>query len=619
MRNYGYDEAEHQASLSDIELWKRILTLTRGYRLGLVGAVLLSFFITTVTLSMPYLIQTGIDNFMTADNMALADRLNGIKDTALIYCLLIIALFTAGFGQILMLEWTGQSVMHTIRQTLFEKILHLDLSFFNEQPTGRLVTRLTNDIQNMHEMFTSVIVSLFNDSLRLFGILFMLIWMNGKLGFIMFFFLPLSLAITAVFSKLARIKFRAMRNSIAKLNTYLNETISGAATIQIFGKEQQIFEKFKKINKEYQGHALGQVKVFGAFMPLTEFLSSFAIAIILWYGGGQVIQKQLSLGELVAFLSYMRLFFQPLRELSQKYSIVQAAMASAERIFALLDTRQKIHEKDSKQLQNASQIRGEISFNNITFSYDQKTQILHNITLKIKQGETVALVGTTGAGKTSLVNLLLRFYEPQSGTVYLDNYNVNEFSLKELRRTVGVILQDIILLQDTLYANIVMDTGKSRKEVESILTATAMTRFVNKLENGLDTLIGQGGQELSTGEKQLLSFARVLCRDPKIIILDEATAAIDTESENILEEALAKAFHRRTSLIIAHRLSTIRRADRIIVMAHGKIVEEGSHEELLKQQGRYYELISMDQEKLFQVEGEIRDEGSGHENRINRQ
>ena len=600
MRNYGYDEAGHSGSLSDFQLWRRILTITSDYKAGLAGAVLLSFFITIATLSLPHLIQTGIDSFMVAEQLQLIDRLDGIGDTALIYGTLVVSIFIASFIQILLLEWIGQSVMHTIRQTLFKKILHLDLPFFNDQPTGRLVTRLTNDIQNMHEMFTSVIVSLFNDSLRLFGILLILIWMNGKLGFIMCFFLPLSLIITTVFSKFARVKFRAMRNGIAKINTYLNEVISGAATIQIFGKEQLIFDRFKKLNKQYQGHSLGQVKVFGAFMPLTELLGSFAIAIILWYGGGQVIQEQLSLGELVAFLSYMRLFFQPLRELSQKYSIVQAAMASAERIFALLDTDTVIKEKDNDRVIPSTQLKGEVSFHNINFSYDQKNQILHNINLNIRQGETVAFVGTTGAGKTSLISLLLRFYEPQTGTITIDGYNINEFQLKELRKTVGVILQDIILLQDTLYANIVMDTGKSREEVEEILTATAMDRFVNKLENGLDTLIGQGGQELSTGEKQLLSFARVLCRDPKIIILDEATAAIDTESENILEEALEKAFHGRTSLVIAHRLSTIRRANRIIVMAHGKIVEEGNHEELIRERGRYFELISMDQEQILQ-------------------
>ena len=600
MRNYGYDEAGHSGSLSDFQLWRRILTITSDYKAGLAGAVLLSFFITIATLSLPHLIQTGIDSFMMAEQLQLSDRLDGIGDTALIYGTLVVSIFIASFIQILLLEWIGQSVMHTIRQTLFKKILHLDLPFFNDQPTGRLVTRLTNDIQNMHEMFTSVIVSLFNDSLRLFGILLILIWMNGKLGFIMCFFLPLSLIITTVFSKFARVKFRAMRNGIAKINTYLNEVISGAATIQIFGKEQLIFDRFKRLNKQYQRHSLGQVKVFGAFMPLTELLGSLAIAIILWYGGGQVIQEQLSLGELVAFLSYMRLFFQPLRELSQKYSIVQAAMASAERIFALLDTDTVIKEKDNDRVIPSTQLKGEVSFHNINFSYDQKNQILHNINLNIRQGETVAFVGTTGAGKTSLISLLLRFYEPQTGTITIDGYNVNEFQLKELRKTVGVILQDIILLQDTLYANIVMDTGKSREEVEEILTATAMDRFVNKLENGLDTLIGQGGQELSTGEKQLLSFARVLCRDPKIIILDEATAAIDTESENILEEALEKAFHGRTSLVIAHRLSTIRRAHRIIVMAHGKIVEEGNHEELIRERGRYFELISMDQEQILQ-------------------
>ena len=599
MRNYGYDEAGHTGSLSDLELWKKILRITSAYKYGLAGAVLLSFFITFATLSLPYLIQTGIDSFMMAKELPLTERLAGISNTTILYGTFVIALFIGGFGQIILLEWIGQSVMHSIRQTLFHKIVHLDLPFFSEQPTGRLVTRLTNDIQNMHEMFTSVIVSLFNDSLRLIGILGLLIWMNNKLGLLMCLFLPLSLILTTIFSKFARVKFRAMRNGVAKINTYLNEAISGAATIQIFGKEKLILERFRKINIEYQGHSLGQVKVFGAFMPLTEFLSSFAVALILWHGGGQVIQNKMSLGELVAFLSYMRLFFQPLRELSQKYSIVQAAMASAERIFELLDTKQSIMERQHNTVDTTqSPVRGKIIFDKVHFGYSKESQILHNINLHIEQGETIALVGTTGAGKTSLINLLLRFYEPEQGSVSIDDNNVADFRIKELRSVVGVILQDIILLQDTLLANIVMNTGKSREEVESILQATSMDRFIKKLPKGLDTLVGQGGQELSTGEKQLLSFARVLCRDPKIIVLDEATAAIDTESENILEEALEQAFYGRTSLIIAHRLSTIRRADRIIVMAHGRIIEEGTHDELIAKEGRYFELSTMDQEQL---------------------
>lgn len=598
MRNYGYDEEGYKKSLSDKVLWKRILTLVAQHKIHLTGAVFLSFFITGTTLLLPQLIQRGIDNFMLPDSLSTLERFAGIHTTATIYGICIVVFFIAGFLQILLLEWVGQSVMHRIRQNLFTKILGLDLAFFSDHQSGALVTRLTNDIQNMHEMFTSVIVNLFNDSLRLIGILSILIYMNVGLGLAMGLFLPLALITTIIFSRLAREKFRKMRSGISQINTFLSEIIAGVSTVQLFGRQKSMLRHFTKINNEYLGYSIGQVRIFALFMPLTEFMSSFAIALILWYGGGQVIQDKLSLGELVAFLSYMRLFFQPLRELSQKYSIVQSAMASAERIFTLMDTTQEIQDKEDTTAIEHNSVKGEVAFSAIEFGYSKEQKILQGIDLHIKAGETLALVGTTGSGKTTLINLLLRFYEPQKGQITIDGVNVLDYAQKDLRSMVGVILQDIILLQDTLLANITMNTGRSRAEVETILTDTGMNRFVSRLPQGLDTIIGGGGQELSTGEKQLLSFARVLCRKPSIVILDEATAAIDTESENILEEALAKCFEGKTSIVIAHRLSTIRRADRIIVMHKGEIVEQGNHDELISKKQRYFELISMDQENL---------------------
>ena len=597
MKNFGYSEEGARISLGDFQLWRRIAMFCRPHLPRLFLALVLSLLVTGATLALPHLMQNGIDSFITNHSLPDHLRIAGLMRTAIFYGGIVGALFVASFCQIMVLEWIGQSIMHTIRQELFSHLLSLDMAFFNSTPTGRLVTRLTNDIQNMHEMFTSVIITLFNDLLRLGAIIVLLYLMNANLAALMTIFVPLSLIITVSFARLARERFRAIRTQLARLNSFLSETISGIAILQLFGREESSRQEFEELSEGFLHHALRQIKLFGTFMPLTEFMSSTAVAMILWYGGGEVLKNRLTLGELVAFLSYMRLFFQPLRELSQKYSIVQSAMASAERIFQLLDRKSNL--KQPAQPKKITNPKGRLQFKNITFSYNkiEQTPLIEEMSLTIEAGETVALVGTTGSGKTTLVSLLLRFYDPEKGNITIDGVNISELDLHELRTLIGVILQDVLILQDTLLANIVLDTGRTRTDVENIMRKTGMARFVEKLPEGLDTLIGEGGQELSTGEKQLLAFARVLCRDPAILILDEATAAIDTESENILEEAIADSFTGRTSLIIAHRLSTIRRADRIIVMQAGKIIEQGTHMTLLNKKGEYARMVAMDRKR----------------------
>lgn len=593
MRNFGHVEDGHVGSLGDLQLWIRILKLSRSYTFPLTAAVILSLLVTASSLSLPYLLQQGIDNWLMSDGISQQDRFNGLAITSFYYLLLVGVVFLTSFIQILLLEWIGQSIMHIMRQKLFRHICSLDLTFLNSQPTGRLVTRITNDIQNMHEMFTSVMVTLFNDSLRIIGILFLLFLMNRKLAFLMLLFVPIAAGLTIVFSKLAREKFSAIRAQLAIMNGYLQETISSMSIIWLFNRQQTAKNTFFAMSQEHLRRCHAQIKLFGTFMPITEMLGSIAIAVILWFGGLQVLDSHLTLGELTAFLAYMRLFFQPLRELSQKYSIVQSAMASADRIFALLDRKNSII--DGQEDHASSSLHGELSVKQINFSYNKNEPIIKNLSLNVPAGKTVAIIGTTGAGKSTLINLLLRFYEPQSGQILLDNIPINDLKLKDLRNYIGVILQDIYILQDTLLANIVMDTDMQKEQVNNILEISGMTRFIKRLPKGLDTLIGEGGHELSTGEKQLLAFARLLCRSPKLLVLDEATAAVDAESETILEEALEKGFGKTSSIIIAHRLATIQRADLIGVMEKGTIIEFGTHDELMKKKGAYASFVQQDQ------------------------
>ncbi len=594
MHNFGYFEEGKVGRISDISLWQRIFVYCRSHLVGLGSAVFLSLLVTGSTLSLPRLMQLAIDRAMMANTLPLMTRFDILSSLALCYAMAVATVFVAGFIQVVMLEYLGQSIMHTMRNDLYRHLLTLDLAFFHAHPTGRLVTRLTNDIQNMHEMFTSVMVTLFNDALKLLGVLAALYFLNVPLALIMTFFLPLSLGLTLLFSRLARERFRAIRSQLSLLNTFLQENIAAIMVLQLFGRQQGSLQRFREYNNQYFQYTLRQIRLFGMFMPLTEFLGSLAVASILWYGGGEVIKNQLTLGELVAFFSYMRLFFQPMRELSQKYSIVQSAMASAERIFQLLDKKSSINSPAHTRTKNL--VAGDIMFRQVNFAYDDNdsSQVLRGITLHITEGETIALVGPTGAGKTTLISLLVRFYDPTSGCITVGGQDVRDFSPALLRKKIGIVLQDVLVEPATVLQNITLGTDVDRLDVIEILRQTGMNSFVNKLPEGLDTPIGTGGFGLSAGQKQLLAFARILCRNPAVLLLDEATSSVDTEAENLLEQVISHSFDGRTSIVIAHRLSTVRRVDRIIVMQQGAVVEQGTHRQLMAIDGVYAQLVASD-------------------------
>jgi len=567
--NYGYFEEDQLGKFGDLSLWRRIVFLGKPFWLGALLAVLLSFMVVGCSLALPYLIRLAVDDFILNTELAPALRLDGLKYLALAFCAIMALEFFGNFIQVLILEWTGQNIMHRMRQMMFVHLLHLDLKFFHRNPAGRLVTRLTNDIQNMHEMFTSVIVTLFNDGVKIIGILGILFWMNWRLTLILCLLLPLMVVNTLWFSRLARDAFRQIRTHLSQINSFLQESLSGVALIQLFLREKSILRQFARLNQAFFDKSLYQIKVFAVFMPLIELLSAMTIGTILWYGGSEIIAGKMTIGVLVAFLSYMRLFFQPMRELSQKYSIVQSALASAERIFQLLDNRETLALPLSP-LRPASTL-GKIEFRDVGFGY----------------------VGATGSGKTTIINLLERFYDPDEGQILLDGIDLRALDPDWLRRQVGLVMQDVFLLPGSIRDNILLDTEKTDEAVWEILEKAQLSRLVRQLPDGLATQVGEGGMDLSAGQRQLLALARVLVREPRILVLDEASASIDPESEMLTAQAIAATFAGRTNIVIAHRLSTISRAQHILVMAGGRIIEQGSHAELMAANGAYRRLLDI--------------------------
>ncbi len=585
---YGYFEEDTLATVSDFGLWKRILSYTGRQWRGVGLAVILALFISGTSLALPYIVRIAIDSYIINEELAIQARFAGLTKLALPYIGLIALGFAANFLQVTLLEWTSQNIMHRLRQHLFSHLQGLDLSFYNRNPIGKLVTRLTNDIQNMHEMFTSVIVTLFNDLIRIVGILGVLLWMNWRLALIMSLLIPVMIIYTIWFSKLARKVFREIRTGLARINSYLQESLTGVSIIQLFLRTKETYQKFNELNQAYFQKTLYQIKIFGIFMPLIEVMSAFSIGLIIWYGGSNIIAGQMTLGILVAFISYMRLFFQPLRELSQKYSIVQSAMASAERIFQLLDTKSTLPVQ-SEPL-SPSTVKGIIDFRNVSFGYEPGEPVIKNFTHTVQPGETLAIVGATGAGKSTIINLLERFYDPDQGEVCIDGHDLRRMDPHWLRKQVGLVMQDVFIIPASIKKNILLDRQMSDNDLQRIIADAQLTEVVSQLPQSMDTRIGEGGMELSAGQKQLLAFARVLARDPRILVLDEATSNVDTETEILIERAIEITLANRTSIVIAHRLSTIRRADRILVMDQGRIVEQGTHESLMDSQGIYYTL-----------------------------
>ena len=521
-------------------------------------------------------------------------QLNGLAKIALLYFILLAISFLVNFGQVYTLFTVSQKAMHDIRIKLFSHLQKLSLRFFDKNPVGRLVTRSTNDINTVAEMFTSVAVNLFKDLLMLIGIGAIMVYMNWRLSMMIFLITPLILLTAAFFRKHMREAYRWVRRALAAVNARISEDLSGIRIIQAFRQEDTAREKFSLVNKEYYDATMKMLLVNAIFRPIMSLFSNFAIALIIWYGGGQVIQQSMSLGMLVVYLSYIQMFFRPIMALSEKYNIMQAAMAASERIFGLLDTEPEIVNVENPYKPAPEDIRGKVEFRNVYFSYNEGEPVLKDVSFVVEPGKTVALVGATGAGKTTIISLLSRLYDIQSGQILIDDVDIRNWDLKTLRRNIGVVLQDVFLFSTNIRENIRLNASDiSASDVEAAARIVNAEEFIKNLPKKYDEPVAERGATLSAGQRQLLSFARALAFDPKILILDEATANIDTHTERLIQDAIEKLLKGRTSIVVAHRLSTIRNADEILVMHRGKIIERGTHSQLIKMQGYYSKLYEL--------------------------
>ncbi|MFP3982587.1 MAG: ABC transporter ATP-binding protein [Desulfurivibrionaceae bacterium] len=573
MRRYdfGYFEEDKLTGAGDTGIWQRIMQFTSGWWWFIVLAIGLSLLVTGATLSLPALLKEGVDSYIMNEEIPLDQRLEGVTMLSGFFAFLAFLAFGAAFAQALILEWIGQNIMHNIRCQLYSHLQKIGLDFYHKNPSGKLVTRLTNDISNLYEMFTSVIVTLFNDFMQLGGILIILFIINTRLASLICLLLPLVFLNIVWFSRLSRYIFREIRTELARINGFLQESLSGISLIQSLSREKDTYRRFLKRNQSYFSRSMKQIKIFAVFMPSLEFFSTATTALIIWYGGNRVLARQMTIGELVAFLSYMRLFFRPMRELSQKYSIVQSALASAERIFQLLDQKATDQKGD---LTPSTDLEGRITFEKVTFGYNSGYPIIRDTSFTIYPGETVAIRGPTGIGKSTIINLLEKFYEPDQGRIYLDDYDLVQLAPRWVRKQIGLVMQDVFVLPASLKENILLEVELDDRSLMEIIKMARLSYLIDRLPQGWDTLIGEGGLELSAGQRQLLALARVLARDPAILVLDEATSNIDTPSERLLEEAIKETMSERTSIIIAHRPTSLKQADRILELRGGRITEK---------------------------------------------
>lgn len=569
----------------DSRIVKRLLDYLRPYRLQVIAAVMVLVLLSLARLAGPLLTKIAIDRFIVPKNIT------GLFRISMVFLSILGLEFVLQFIQINLMEWIGQNVMFDIRMATFSHLQKMDIQFFDRNPVGRLVTRVTSDVAALQDVFTSGVVAIFGDLFMLSGIVIVMLAMNWKLALVTFSVLPILIYATYLFRKRVRKNYRRVRFLIAKLNAFLQENISGMAIVQLFNREKRTFQQFKDLNWETLQTQLKTILYFSMFGPSVDAISYFAIALIIWFGGFEYNAGGLTLGILVAFIQYAQRFFRPISDLAEKYNILQSAMASSERIFKILDEKPQII-SPAKRIP-FRHFEDKIRFDHVWFAYKGEDWVLRDVSLEVKKGQQVALVGATGAGKTSIISLLARFYDVQRGHILIDGTDIREFAIPDLRRKIAIVLQDVFLFSGSVSDNIRLGENLPEEVVREAAKIANAHEFVQSLPDGYLTDVKERGGSLSLGQRQLLSFARALAFDPEILVLDEATSSVDTQTEMLIQSALERLLKNRTAIIIAHRLSTIQHADKILVMHKGEIRESGTHQELLAKHGIYYRLYKL--------------------------
>lgn len=597
-------EEEEIAKHYDLKNARRLLKYLRPYKKEALLALLMTLSLNVLASLQPIFTKIAVDDFITPR------KIDGIWLFAFAFFSLFFFRFLLQYLQEILLNSIGQKVMLDLRSEIFEKLQVQEISFYDKNPVGRIITRLTSDVDSLNELFTSGVIDVLGDLVVIFAIIGWLFWLDWQLAIVSLVIVPLLFVATNWFRKNARRGFDKVRTRMARLNTFLQEHISGAQVVQLFNAEDKAQKKFHQVNDDYRNANIETIYYYAVFYPLVDFIGSFGIAcLIFFYGLDALTQlsasgKTLTIGTLAAFIQYSGLLFQPIRDLSDKFNIFQAAVVASHRIFLLLDLPVKITSPAKPKKTGKSD--GKIEFQNVWFAYNDEEWVLKDVSFSIKPGESIALVGATGSGKTTVTNLLMRFYDVKKGRILIDDVDIRDWDLKSLRKNFAVVLQDVFLFSGTIKDNIRL--GNHEISDERVLTAAIEVRadeFIRKLSKGYDTELRERGAGLSVGQKQLISFARALAFDPRILILDEATSSIDTETEQLIQEATKKLLTGRTSLIIAHRLSTIQHCDRILVFHHGELKEIGNHNELIAKKGIYWKLYQLQYSNLTTLMADI--------------